>query len=227
VDSSAWSKLLHPVHRRTQRCRPSEDGFDASTGNTRAANQDEEDKGQLQAMEEGICCLHITEDRPALTELLHEHVGKDAVRVKPQPESVTAYWIEEMEKEFQVIKEGRLANFYLHPADEDPLIAAVIPRPDGANGGDAVFRRGEPVRTSAGGVIGGKSRPRTASGNAGHLSPDDVTVPSRRGFERTPVRRRSKSPTAAPVCRLVPPSDGILKTGNSNNVSLEVCFKFQ
>jgi hypothetical protein len=227
VDTSVWSKLLHPEQRHIKRCRPSENRFDAPIGNTRSMNQDEAENGQLQAVEEGIGPLHITEDRPVRAEMVDEHLGNVELVVKRRLDSVGTNYLKEIERQLEVIEQGQLANLHLDPADEDPMLAAVIPRPDGANSGEAVFHRGEPVRSSAGGVMGGtasKSRPRTSSDNAGHLSPDDVTMPSRRGFGRTPVRRHSKSPTASPVARRIPPSDNILKTGNSNNVSLEVCF---
>ena len=39
VDSSLWHRLLHPEQRNVKRCRPSENRFDGSKGNTRFENQ--------------------------------------------------------------------------------------------------------------------------------------------------------------------------------------------
>ncbi|XP_021927296.1 serine/threonine-protein kinase MARK2-like isoform X3 [Zootermopsis nevadensis] len=128
--------------------------------------------------------------------------------------------IKRIGRQLEEIEQGRLAKLHLDPADEDPMFAAVIPRPDAANSGDTAFHRGEPVRSSAGGTAV-KTRPRTGSDNAGHLSPDDVTMPSRRGFGRTPVRRHSKSPTASPVPGRAPPLNNVLKTRYGKNASVE------
>lgn len=227
VETSIWSKLLHPEQRHVKRCRPSADRFDAPIiRDTRPVIDANAEKWKLQAVEEGIGPLHITEDRPIRAEMVDEHDGNVHLRVKRRLDSVGTDYLKEIERQLEVIEQGQLASLHLDPADEDPRLAAVIPRRDGANSGEAVFHRGEPVRSSVGGLAGtsNKSRPRSGSDNAGHSSPDDVTMPSRRGFGRTPVRRQSRSPTASPMPRRAPPSDNVMKTGNCNHVSLEVCF---
>jgi hypothetical protein len=231
VDSSLWHKLLHPEQRNIKRCRPSENKFDAPEDQYHS--HDAEIRS-IQAVEEGIGPLHITEDRPVCAEIVDEQKIIAELRVRKRVDSVGTDCLKDIERQLEIIEQGQLANLHLDPADEDPVFAAVIPRPDmyaaeGGNSAATAFRRGEPVRSSAGGVIetSGKSRsrPRTHSDNAGRLSPDtNVTTPSRHGFGRTPVRRPSKSPTSSPVSRRVPLSDDVVRAANRNNVSYEVCI---
>jgi len=234
VDTSIWHKLLHPEQRNVKRCRPSENRFDDddAEGNTPSDNQhnrlQDSENRKLLAMEEGMFPLRIIEDPP-----LPADVQDAELRVKNRMDSVGTNYLKEIGRQLEIIEQGELANLHLDPADEDPMFAAVIPRPDvyavdGSNSGDAAFHRGEPVRSSAGGVIGATSnsrpRPRTHSDNAGPMSPDvNIITPSRRGFARTPVRRHSKSPSSSPVARRAPFSD-FLRDGNKNNVSYEVCI---
>lgn len=214
VDIGTWNKLLHPKQRYTKRCRPSENSFEASVGNADFVNQDD----LHQVLVEDVGRLHITEDRPVRSEPVDELVGNADLLMKRR---ANYDMIKRIGRQLEEIEQGRLAKLHLDPADEDPMFAAVIPRPDAANSGDTAFHRGEPVRSSAGGTAV-KTRPRTGSDNAGHLSPDDVTMPSRRGFGRTPVRRHSKSPTASPVPGRAPPLNNVLKTRYGKNASVEV-----
>jgi len=237
VDSSLWHRLLHPEQRNVKRCRPSENRFDGSKGNTRFENQQnslqDADNRKFQAVEEGIGPLHITEDRPVRAEMVDEEIKNVAVRPKKRMDSVGSDYLKEFERQLEIIEQGQLANLHLDPADEDPVIAAVIPRPDvyaadGSKSGEAAFHRGEPVRRSAGGVTEtsckSQTRPRTHSDNAGTLSPDAHTAtPDPRSCGRTAVRRNSKSPTSSPVRRRVPYSYGGW-TKDKDNVSHEVCF---
>jgi hypothetical protein len=231
VDSSLWHKLLHPEQRNIKRCRPSENRFDAFEGECHS--HDAENRN-IQAVEEGIGPLHITEERPVRAEIVDEQIKNVELRVKKRVDSVGTDCLKDIERQLEIIEQGELANLHLDPADEDPAFAAVIPRPDvyaaevGHTGG-AAFHRGEPVRSSAGGVIetSGKSwsRPRTHSDNAGLLSTDiNEPTPSRHGFGRTPVRRHYKSPTSSPVPRRIPLSDDVVRAAKRNNVSYEVCI---
>lgn len=237
VDSSMWHRLLHPEQRNVKRCRPSENRFDASKGNTRFENQQnylqDAENRKFQAVEEGIGPLHITEDRPVRAEMVDEEIKNVEFWPKKRMDSVGPDYLKEVERQLEIIEQGRLANLHLDPADEDPVLAAVIPRPDvyaadGSESGEAAFHRGEPVRRSAGGVTEtygkSQSRPRTHSDNAGVLSPDaNTATPSRRITRRTAVRGHSKSPTSSPVRRRVPYSyDGWTK--DKDNVSYEVCI---
>jgi hypothetical protein len=232
VDTSLWHKLLHPEQRHVKRCRPSENRFDPSEEQGRLHDAGSR---KMQAVEEGIGPLHITEERPVRAEKVDEQIKNVELRVKKRVDSVGTDCLKEIGRQLEIIEQGQLANLHLDPADEDPMFAAAIPRPDvysaegSDGGGTTAFHRGEPVRSSAGGVIetSGKSwsRPRTHSDNAGPLSPDiNVATPSRRGFGRTPVRRHSKSPTSSPVPRRILLSDDIVRTGNRNNISYEVCY---
>ena len=237
VDSSIWHRLLHPEQRNVKRCRPSENRFDGPKGNTRFENQQnylqDAENRKFKAVDEGIGPLHITEDRPVRAEMVDEEIKNVELRPKKRMDSVGPDYLKEFERQLEIIEQGQLANLHLDPADEDPVIAAVIPRPDvyaadGSKSGEAAFHRGEPVRRSAGGVTetSGKSQPwpRTHSDNAGSLSPDAHTAtPNPRSFGRTAVRRHSKSPTSSPVRRRVPYSyDG--STKDKDNVSHEVCI---
>jgi hypothetical protein len=184
------------------------------------------DNRKFQAIEEGIGPLHITEDRPVRAETVDEEMKNVELRPKKRMDSVDTDYLKEIERQLEIIEQGRLANLHLHPADEDPVMAAVIPRPDvyaanGSKSGDAAFHRVEPVRRSTGGVTetSGKSqsRPRTHSDDVG------TATPNPRSFGRTAVRRHSKSPTSSPVRRRVPYScDG--RTKDKDNVSYEVCI---
>jgi hypothetical protein len=223
--------LLRPEQRNIKRCRPSENRYDASEDPY--LSHDAESRN-VQAVGEGIWPLHITEDRPIRAEIADEQVKNVELRVKKRVDSVGTDCLKDIERQLEIIEQGQLANLHLDPADEDPYLAAVIPRPDvyaaeGGHSGGTAFHRGEPVRSSAGGVIetSGKpwSRPRTHSDNAGLLSTDtNITTPSRHGFGRTPVRRHSKSPTSSPVPRRIPLSNGVGRAANRNNVSYEVCI---
>lgn len=231
VDTSLWHKLLHPEQRHVKRCRPSENRYDVYEDQDRFHDAE---SGMVQAVGEGIGPLHITEDRPVRAEMVDEQPKSVEVRVKKRLDSVGTGCLKDIARQLEIIEQGQLANLHLDPADEDPVFAAVIPRPDvyaaeGADSGGSAFHRGEPVRSSAGGVIetSGRScsRPRTRPDNAGLVSPDkNVKTPSRRGFGRTPVRRHSKSPTSSPVPRRIPLSDDVMGDGNRNNVSYEVCI---
>ena len=237
VDSSIWHRLLHPEQRNVKRCRPAESRFDGSKGNTHFENQQnylqDAENRKFQAVEEGIGPLHITEDRPGCAEMVDEEIKNVELRPKKRMDSVGTDYLKEIERQLEIIEQGQLASLHLDPADEDPVIAAVIPRPDfyaadGSKSGEAAFHRGEPVRRSTGGVTetSGKSqsRPRTHSDNAGTLSPDAHTAtPNPRSPGRTAIRRHSKSPTSSPVRRRVPFSyDGWTK--DKDNVSYEVCI---
>lgn len=238
VDSSIWHRLLHPDQRNVKRCRPSENRIDAAKGNTRFENQQnylqEAENRKFQAVEEGVGPLHITEDRPVLAEVLDEEVKNVELRPKKRLESLGTEFLKDFERQLEIIEQGQLANLLSDPADEDPVLAAVIPRPDvysagGPKSGEPAFQRGEPVRRSAGGFIEttGKfqSRPRTHSDHAGALSPDlNVTTPGRSNFGRTAVRRHSKSPTTSPRPRRVPVSYDVVRTKDKDNVSYEVCI---
>jgi len=227
VDRSIWHRLLHPEQRNVKRCRPSENRFEGSKGNTRFENQQnylqDADNRKFQAVEEGIGPLHITEDRPVRVEMVDEEIENVELRPKKRNDSVDTDYLKEIERQLEIIEQGRLANLHLDPADEDPVMAAVIPRPDvyaanGSKSGEAAFHRGEPVRRSAGGVTetSGKSqsRPRTHSDEAG------TATPNPRSFGRTVVRRHSKSPTSSPVRRRVP----YRWTKDKDNASSEVCI---
>jgi hypothetical protein len=226
VDSSLWHKLLHPEQRHIKHCRPSKHTHDDC--------DDDAESRMVQDVEEGIGPLHITEDGPLRAEVVDEQIKNVELRAKNRMDSVGTDCLKDIARQLEIIEQGQLADLHLDPADEDPVFAAMIPRPDvyaaeGADSGGSAFRRGEPVRSSAGGVIetSGKSwsRPRTHSDNAGLMSPvGNVRAPSRHGFGRTPVRRHSKSPTSSPVPRRIPLSDDVVRAGNRNNVSYEVCI---
>jgi hypothetical protein len=237
LDSSIWHRLLHREQRNVTRCRSSENRFDGSKGKTRFENQQNylQDVGNIkfEAVEEGIGPLHITKDRPVRAEMVDEEIKNVELRPKKRIDFVGSDYLKETERQLEIIEQGQLANLHLDPADEDPVIEAVIPRPDvyaadGPKSGEAAFHRGEPVRRSAGGVTetSGKSqsRPRTHSDTAGTLSPDAHTAtPNPRSSGRTAVRRHSKSPTSSPVRRRAPHShDGWTK--DKDNVSYEVCI---
>ncbi|KAJ9584781.1 hypothetical protein L9F63_020869, partial [Diploptera punctata] len=151
-------------------------------------------QSSIQAAEEGVVPLHITES---------VSVRKD--------------YLKEIEKQLEIIEQGQLANLHLNPADEDPMLALVIPRPhapEGTNDKDnPVFQRGEPVRSSAGAPVGTsaklRSRPRTGSDNAGPLTVNDG-LPARPAFDRMQITR-TKSPVSSPASRRVPRSDDIQK----------------
>jgi len=237
VDSSIWHRLLHPEQRNVKRCRPSGNRFDGSKGNTHFENQQnylqDAENRKFQAVEEGTGPLHITENRPVRADMVDEENKNVELRPKKRMDSVGPDYLKEFERQLEIIEQGQLANLHLDPADEDPVLAAVIPRPDvyaadDSKSGEAAFHRGEPARRSAGGVTetSGKSqpRPRTHSDNAGTLSPDARTAtPNHRSFGRTAVRRNSKSPTSSPVRRRVPHSYGGW-TKDKDNVSHEVCI---
>jgi hypothetical protein len=238
VDSSVWHRLLHPEQRNVKRCRPSENRFDATNANTRFENQQnymqEPENRKFHAVEEGVGPLHITEDRPVRLELVDEEFKNVELRPKKRLDSVGTDYLKEIQRQLEVIEQGQLANLHLDPADEDPELAAVIPRPDvytavGPKSGEPAFQRGEPVRRSEGGVVEttgkSRSRPRAHTDNGGLLLPDvNVTPPSRRSFGRTPVRRRSKSPTSSPrPRRVIFPYNGV-RTQDKDNVSYKVCI---
>ena len=240
VDSSIWHRLLHPEQRNVKRCRPSENRFDGPKGNTRFENQQnylqDAENRKFKAVEDGIGFLHITEDRPVCAEMVDKEIKNDELRPKIGMFSMGTDYLKETERQLEIIEQGHLADLHLDPADEDPVIAAVIPRPDvsaadGSKSGEAAFHRGEPVRRSAGGVTetSGKSqsRPRTHSDNAGTLTLDAHTAtPYPRSCGRTAVRRHSKSSTSSPVRRRVPYScDGWTK--DNDNMAYEVCIANQ
>ncbi|XP_023704493.2 serine/threonine-protein kinase MARK2 isoform X6 [Cryptotermes secundus] len=223
VDTSLWHKLLLPELRHVKRCRPSENRCYVYEDQDRF--QDAESR-MVQAVEEGIGPLRITEDQPVRAEMSDKRI-KNVELIKKLVDSVGTDCLKDVARQLEIIEQGQLANLHLDPADEDPAFAAVIPRPDvyaaeGADGGGSAFRRGEPVRSSAGGVIetSGKawSRPHTPSDNGGLISPvKNVRTPSRHGFGRTPVRRHSKSPTSSPV----PRRTRLMRTGDGNDASYE------
>lgn len=227
VDTSLWRMLLRPEQRHVKRCRPSENRCDAYEDQDRF--QDAESR-MVQAVEEGMGPLHITEDRPVRAEISDKRIKNIELKIKKFVDSVGTDCLKDIALQLEIIEQGQLANLHLDPADEDPAFAAVIPRPDvyaaeGADGGGSAFRRGEPVRSSAGGVIetSGKawSRPHTPSDSAVLMSPvKNVTTPSRHGFGRTPVRRHSKSPTTSPV----PRRTRLVRAADGTNVSYEVCI---
>jgi hypothetical protein len=207
VDSSIWHRLLHPEQRNVKRCRPCENRFDASKGNARCENHQNclqaAENRKLLAIEEGIVPLRISEDHPVRAEMVDEEFNNVELRPKKRLDSFCTGCLKETERQLEIIEQGQLANLHLDPADEDPALAAVIPRPnfydvDGSENERAAFHRGEPGRRSAGGVIetsgNSRSRPHARTGNAGSLSPD-VTTPSLLGFGRTSVTRKFKSPT--------------------------------
>lgn len=233
---SIWHWLLHPEQRNIKRCRPCENRFDASEGNARCENHQSYlqavENRKLQAIEEGIVPLHISEDHPVRAEMVDEEFNNVELRPKKRLDSFCTGYLKETERQLEIIEQGQLANLHLDPADEDPALAAVLPRPsfyaaDGSENEQAAFHRGEPGRRSAGGVIetsgNSRSRPRARSGNAGSLSPD-VTTPRRLGFGRTPVRRHSKSPTSSPPSGRVAFSYDRARTEDKDKVSHEVCI---
>ena len=174
----------------------------------------------LKSAEEGVGPLHITETRPVHAELIDE--TKVEIRPRKRLDSVGKDYLKDIERQLEIIEQGQLATLHLDPADDDPMFAAAIPRPqmyaaEDSDDNAEVFRRGEPVRSSAGGVIGTSSklrgRPRTGSDNAGPLTQND-RVPTRTGFGRTPVRH-IKSPITSPDTRRAPVSDEVKSIRNS------------
>ncbi|PSN40268.1 hypothetical protein C0J52_11899 [Blattella germanica] len=235
IDSSIWHKILH-VNKFETKFKQNANRIDSTEKGVRNKvlpiglqnSVQMAETMKIKAVEEGVGALHITEKRPEATaEVVDEKVE---LRVKKRVDSVGTDYLKEIERQYEIIEQGMLANLHLNPADEDPMFAAIIPRPDvfGADGSgdnsDPVFQRGEPVRSSAGGAIGAaikpRLRPRTHSDNAGPLGPSAAT-PTRTGIGRTPVRRHSKSPTASPGTRRVPLTDNIQKF-IKNSVSQEV-----
>ena len=100
VDSSIWHRLLHPEQRNVKRCRPSENGFDGSKGNTRFQNQrnylQDAENRKFRALEDGIGSLHITEDRAVGAEMVDEEI-KNELRPKKRMHSLGTDYLKETE----------------------------------------------------------------------------------------------------------------------------------
>lgn len=130
---------------------------------------------------EGLRKTKTSEDKYSNRVYIDEET-KTRVELRPKSrlDSLGTQALKEVERQLEIIEQGQLATLHLDPADEDPRLAAAIPRP-----GDPPFQRGEPVRSSAGGVVAvprTRLRPRTHSDNAGPLCTG-----------RAPVRRPSRS----------------------------------